>query len=160
MPDTCQDKGCITMRKCFSNALGLLTAMGALLHSLPAASHDLDAQLDCTSNPHAFIASLQSDQFIETEPMHVEANSVNAFRPTRNSQLTAFGFRVYAVLGYAHDDDLFHKGKGEAMTGSLYGVVVFGTSDSVKVHLHDAGSDAVVHEVLPLIMTAVLCKAN
>ncbi|MGF6723221.1 hypothetical protein P3T43_002576 [Paraburkholderia sp. GAS41] len=148
------------MRKCFSNALGLLTAMGALLHSLPAASHDLDAQLDCTSNPHAFIASLQSDQFIETEPMHVEANSVNAFRPTRNSQLTAFGFRVYAVLGYAHDDDLFHKGKGEAMTGSLYGVVVFGTSDSVKVHLHDAGSDAVVHEVLPLIMTAVLCKAN
>jgi hypothetical protein len=30
----------------------------------------------------------------------------------------------------------------------------------VKVHLHDAGSDAAVHEVLPLIMTAVLCKAN
>ena len=148
------------MRKCFSNALGLLTAIGALLHLLPAVSHELDAQLDCTSNAHTFIASLQSDQFIEPQPMHVESNSVNAFRPTRGSDLTAFGFRVYAVLGYAHDDDLFHKGKGEAMTGSLYGVVVFGTSDSVQVHLHDAGSDAAVHEVLPLIMTAVLCKSN
>jgi hypothetical protein len=148
------------MRTCFANALGVLTAIGALHHSLPAAAHELDAQLDCTSNAHSFIESLQSDQFIETEPMHVEANSVNAFRPTRDSQLTAFGFRVYAVLGYAQDDDLFHKGKGEAMAGSLYGVVVFGPSDSVKVHLHDAGSDAAVHEVLPLIMTAVLCKAN
>jgi hypothetical protein len=148
------------MRKCFSNALGALTATGALLYSLPAVSHELDALLDCTSNAHAFITSLQSDQFIEPQPMHVEANSVNAFRPTRDSQLTAFGFRVYAVLGYAHDDELFHKGKGEAMTGSIYGVVVFGTSEAVQVHLHDAGSDAVVHEVLPLIMTAVLCKAN
>jgi len=148
------------MRQCFLNALGALTAIGALLYSLPAVSHELDAQLDCTSNAHAFIASLQSDQFIEPQPMHVEANSVNAFRPTRDSQLTAFGFRVYAVLGYAHDDELFHKGKGEAMTGSIYGVVVFGTSEAVQVHLHDAGSDAVVHEVLPLIMTAVLCKAN
>jgi hypothetical protein len=148
------------MRTCFANALGVLTATGALLHPLPAVSYELDAQLDCTSNAHNFISSLQSDQFIETEPMHVEANSVNAFRPTRDSQLTAFGFRVYAVLGYARDDELFHKGEGEAMAGSIYGVVVFGTSESVKVHLHDAGSDAAVHEVLPLIMTAVLCKAN
>jgi hypothetical protein len=148
------------MRMCFPNALGALTAIAALLYSLPAVSHELDAQLDCTSNAHAFIASLQDDQFIEAQPMHVEANSVNAFRPTHDSHLTAFGFRVYAVLGYAHDDELFHQGKGEAMAGSIYGVVVFGTSESVKVHLHDAGSDAAVHEVLPLIMTAVLCKAN
>ena len=148
------------MRMCFPNALGALTAIGALLYSLPAVSHELDAQLDCTSNAHSFIASLQSDQFIETQPMHVESNSVNAFRPTRGSQLTAFGFRVYAVLGYARDDELFHKGSGEAMAGSLYGVVVFGTSESVKTHLHDAGSDAMVHEVMPLIMTAVLCKSN
>jgi hypothetical protein len=90
----------------------------------------------------------------------VEANSVNAFRPTRGSQLTAFGFRVYAVLGYDQNDELFHKGSGQAMAGSLYGVVVFGSSESVKTHLQDAGSDAVVHEVMPLIMTAVLCKTN
>ncbi|HEV3424026.1 MAG TPA: hypothetical protein VG105_09655 [Paraburkholderia sp.] len=148
------------MRKCFPNALTLLTAIGAVLYSVPSASHELDAQLDCTSNAHTFIAALESDQYIEPEPMHVEANSVNAFRPTRGSDLTAFGFRVYAVLGYTSNDEMFHKGSGDAMTGSLYGVVVFGTSDSVKTHLHDAGSDAAVHEVLPLIMTAVLCKSN
>jgi len=148
------------MRMCFPNALGALTAIGALLYSLPAVSHELDAQLDCTSNAHAFITSLQDDQFIEAQPMHVEANSVNAFRPTRGSQLTAFGFRVYAVLGYDQNDELFHKGSGQAMAGSLYGVVVFGSSESVKTHLQDAGSDAVVHEVMPLIMTAVLCKTN
>ena len=39
--------------------------------------------------------------------MHVEANSVNAFRPTHGSDLTAFGFRVYAILGYERDDELF-----------------------------------------------------
>jgi hypothetical protein len=65
-----------------------------------------------------------------------------------------------AVLGYDQNDELFHKGSGQAMAGSLYGVVVFGSSESVKTHLQDAGSDAVVHEVMPLIMTAVLCKTN
>ena len=148
------------MRKCFPSALTLLAAIGAVFHCAPSTAHELDAQLDCASNAHAFIASLESGQYIEPEPMHVEANSVNAFRPARGSDLTAFGFRVYAVLGYAQNDELFHKGSGEAMKGSLYGVVVFGTSESVKMHLHDAGSDAAVHEVLPLIMTAVLCKTN
>jgi hypothetical protein len=136
------------MRMCFPNALGVLAAAGAVLYAIPSAAHELDAQLDCSSNAHAFITSLQSDQFIEAQPMHVEANSVNAFRPTRGSQLTAFGFRVYAVLGYDQNDELFHKGSGQA------------SSESVKTHLQDAGSDAVVHEVMPLIMTAVLCKTN
>jgi hypothetical protein len=148
------------MRNCLPSALLLLTAIGAGLHATAADAHELDAQLDCTSNAHSFIASLQSDQYIEQTPMHVEANSVNAFRPTRGSELTAFGFRVYAVLGYEQNDEMFHKGSGEAMSGSLYGVVVFGPSDSVKTHLHDAGSDAAVHEVMPLIMTAVLCKSS
>jgi hypothetical protein len=99
------------MRMCFPNALGVLAALGAVLYAIPSAAHELDAQLDCASDAHTFIASLQSDQFIEPQPMRVEANSVNAFRPTRGSELTAFGFRV------------------------------------------DAGSDATVHEVMPLIMT-------
>jgi hypothetical protein len=148
------------MRNCLPSTLLLLTAIGAGFHAAPSDAHELDAQLDCTSNAHSFIASLQSDQYIEQTPMHVEANSVNAFRPTRGSELTAFGFRVYAVLGYEQNDEMFHKGSGEAMSGSLYGVVVFGPSDSVKTHLQDAGSDAAVHEVMPLIMTAVLCKSS
>jgi hypothetical protein len=64
------------------------------------------------------------------------------------------------VLGYDQNDELFHKGSGQAMAGSLYGVVVFGASETVKTHLHAAGSEAAVHEVLPLVMTAVLCKSN
>jgi hypothetical protein len=148
------------MRNCLPSALALLGAIGAALYSVPSVAHELDAQLDCTSNAHNFIASLQSDQFIEPEPMRVEANSVNAFRPTHGSQLTAFGFRVYAVLGYAHDDQIFHQGSGKTLPGSLYGVVVFGPSESVRMHLQDAGSDAVVHEVMPLIMTAVLCNSS
>ena len=148
------------MRNCLPSALALLTAIGAACYCVPSAAHELDAQLDCTMNAHSFIASLESDQYIETVPMHVEANSVNAFRPTHGSELTAFGFRVYAVLGYEHDDEMFHKGSGEAMPGSLYGVIVLGPTESVKTHLHDAGSDAAVHEVMPLIMTAVLCKSS
>lgn len=148
------------MRNCLPSALTLLTAIGAACYCVPSTAHELDAQLDCTMNAHSFIASLESDQYIEPVPMHVEANSVNAFRPTHGSELTAFGFRVYAVLGYEHDDEMFHKGSGEAMPGSLYGVIVFAPTDSVKMHLHDAGSDAAVHEVMPLIMTAVLCKSN
>jgi hypothetical protein len=143
-----------------SSALALLISIGGAFYAVPSAAHELDAQLDCTMNAHSFIASLQSDQYIEPVPMHVEANSVNAFRPTHSGELTAFGFRVYAVLGYEPDDDMFHKGSGEAMPGSIYGVVVFGPSDSVKMHLRDAGSDAAVHEVMPLIMTAVLCKSS
>jgi hypothetical protein len=148
------------MRKCWAAALALLGGSGALLCSAASSAQALDAQLACTTSAHAFIASLRQAHAIDAQPMRVEANSVNAFRPAHGSHLSAFGYRVYAVLGYAPDDDLFRQGSGAAMSGSLYGVVVFGPSEDVGAHLRDAGSGALVHEVVPLLMTAVLCKTR
>lgn len=145
---------------------GLLTTLYALsvvgTALCPVTSHtrELGPQIDCKTSVHAFIAALEDGKYIDPKPMHVEGNSVNAFRPTRGSDLTAFGFRVYAILGYQRDDELFKKGEGVAIEGSLYGAVVFGSTDSVEVRVREAGSDAVVHEVLPLLLTAITCNEN
>lgn len=141
-------------------ALALLSAAGAALCPVPSYPHELDPQLDCKLSAHTFIAALVSGQYIDPNPMHVEADSVNAFRPAHGSNLTAFGFRVYAILGYQRDDAMFKRGSGEAIASSLYGAVVFGSAESVEVRVRQAGSDAVVHEVVPLVLTAVLCNGN
>ncbi|RQS63549.1 hypothetical protein DID96_29575 [Burkholderia sp. Bp8963] len=127
---------------------------------LPASSYayELDPQLDCRSNAHAFIAPLVKDRYIDPKPMRVEANSVNAFRPAHGSNLTAFGFRVYAVLGYEHGDALFKRGDGQPITDSAYGAVVVGAAESVEAHARKAGSSAVIHEVVPLLLTAIFCS--
>jgi hypothetical protein len=88
----------------------VLTAVSAGLAPAPSYAYALDPQLDCKSSAHAFIARLLNDQYIDPSPMRVEANSVNAFRPMHSSTLTAFGFRIYAVLGYEHDDAIFKAG--------------------------------------------------
>ncbi|SAL83971.1 hypothetical protein AWB68_07114 [Caballeronia choica] len=127
--------------------------------SAPAATYGLalDSPLDCKSSAHTFIAPLVDSRYIEATPMRVEANSVNAFRPTHGSDLTAFGFRVYAVLGYQRDDAMFKQGSGAPLTDSAYGVVVVGPAESVEERVRASGSDAVVHPVVPLVLTAVFC---
>ncbi|MBC8725893.1 molybdopterin-dependent oxidoreductase [Paraburkholderia sp. 31.1] len=97
---------------------------------------------------------------INPDPMHVEANSVNAFRPTQGSDITAFGFRVYAVLGYEQDDGTFKKGRGNAFAGPLYGAVLSAPSDAVESRVRDAGSNATVRMVIPLLLTAVVCSPS
>jgi len=109
-------------------------------------------------SPHAFIKPLLDSQDIDPMPMRVEANSVNAFRPTHDSHLTAFGYRVYAVVGYEEGDSIFQQGSDKPIAKSGYGVVVFGPSDTVKARLREAGSDATVREVVPLLITAVFCS--
>ncbi len=96
----------------------------------------------------------------EPNPMRVEANSINAFRPIRGSNLTAFGFRVYAVLGYEHDDAIFRKGSGEPISDSAYGVVVNGPAETVESRVREAGSRAIVKQVVPLLITAILCDGR
>ncbi|TDY21501.1 hypothetical protein B0G81_1716 [Paraburkholderia sp. BL6665CI2N2] len=138
-----------------------ITVLTAIVAGLPSGSsyaHALDPQLDCRSNAHAFIAPLFKGQYIDPNPMRVEANSVNAFRPAHGSKLTAFGFPVYAVLGYEHDDALFKRGDGRPVTDSAYGVVVIGPSESVKAHARQTGSGAVIHQVVPLLLTAIFCS--
>jgi hypothetical protein len=148
------------MTKGLLTTLGVLSVVGAVLCPVASYANELDSQLDCKSSAHTFIASLINDGYVEPKPMRVEANSVNAFRPTHGSDLTAFGFRVHAIFGYERDDEMFKKGSGKAVADSLYGVVVLGSAESVMMRLRQAGSVAVVHEVLPLVLTAVICNEH
>jgi hypothetical protein len=129
-----------------------------LLSTLAHASA-VEEQLDCKSTGHVFISALMNSGEIQSKPMHVEKNSVNAFRPAHGVKLTAFDFPVFVVLGYEKDDPLFKPGKGDPVGDWAYGVVVTGASDDVMDRLHQIGSDAIVHEVTP-VMTAILCKAH
>ena len=76
--------------------------------------------------------------------MRVEPNSVNAFRPVKDSHLTAFGFSVYAVVAYQKDDPIFRKGAGEPIADSAYGAVVIGRDSAVEPKVRATGSDATV----------------
>lgn len=136
---------------------GLLASLAAASAPVHANAGTHDEQFDCKSNPHAFIASLIDDQSIDPQPSRVEPNSVNAFRPARGNRLSAFGFPVYAVIGYARDDALFHQGAGKAIDGAVYGVVVSAPADPVRLRLREANSDATVQSVVPLLLTAIVC---
>jgi hypothetical protein len=129
-----------------------LGSFGTLAHA-----HAIEAQLDCKSTAHDFIAPLVAGKLIQTTPMRVEPNSVNAFRPASGVTLTAYGFKVYAVVAYQKDDPLFARGKGEPIADSAYGAVVWGGDDEVAQKVRAAGSDADVHHVAPFI-TAIFCK--
>lgn len=143
-----------TLAVVIASGLGL----GLCLYATASQAHAIDAQFDCHARPHAFINELIDNKFIEPIPMHVEANSVNAFRPVHGSDMTAFGFRVYAVLGYEPDDDLFRKGQGQALANPLYGAVLSGPSETVKSRVSAAGSNATVRMVVPMLLTAVVCS--
>jgi hypothetical protein len=129
-----------------------LIPVSVLVHAQP-----IEAPLDCKSSGHDFIAPLVANNLIQAKPMRVEANSVNAFRPASGVSLTAYGFKVYAVVAYQKDDPLFERGKGKPIADSAYGVVVWGGDDEVTQKVREAGSDADVHHVAPFI-TAIFCK--
>ncbi len=148
------------MRESVWSAHGVAaTGIAAMLALFPlfACADALDSQLDCKSTGHDFISPLLVSGEVEAKPMRVEPNSVNAFRVKNGVHLTAFDYRVYAVIGYQKDDPLFQSGKGDPISDSAYGVVVFGPSDDVEDRLHQASSPASVHHVNALI-TAILCK--
>lgn len=146
-----------TLRKCVMRLIfGILAIVAAF--PVPASSHALDDQLACAETAHDFVAGLVETHSIKTPAMRVEPNSVNAFRPTSDASLTAFGLPVHAVFGYQPDDPFFKGGAGRASSGPVYGVVVLGSADSVKHLLVDAGSTAVIHPVIPLVLTAIVCK--
>lgn len=144
--------------KSYSQTIRIALGAAALL---PALSHAyaIDALLDCKSTAHAVVAPLQRDHLIETSPMRVEPNSVNVFRTTHGSELTAFGFKVYAVVGYQKDDEIFRRGSGEPIADSAYGAVVIGRSSAVEQKVRAAGSDASIHTAAPF-MTAIFCKQD
>lgn len=132
-----------------------------LLTTLPLACHAaaLDTPLACTVSAHQFIGELQAQHLIEPKPMRVESNSINAFRPTPDAGLTAFGFNVFAVVGFEKDDPMFRPGTGEPIAASAYGAVVLGGEAKVQAAVDKAGSRAIVHRVAPFI-TAIFCKRS
>ncbi|CAB3762958.1 hypothetical protein [Paraburkholderia humisilvae] len=137
----------------------LLLFAGLIAAAVPLVSRaaELDAALACGESAHRFIGDLAEQQLIDPEPMRVESNSINAFQPTRGERLTAFGFTVFAVVGFEQDDPLFRNGKGEPLAKSAYGAVVFGGDEKVQAAVTAAGSNAIVHHVGPHI-TAIFCK--
>jgi hypothetical protein len=72
--------------------------------------------------------------------------------------LTAFGFRVSAILGYKQDDAFFKRGYGQPIADSAYGAVVIGAAESVEAHARQYGSHVVIHQVVPLLLTAIFCS--
>jgi hypothetical protein len=140
--------------------VALFACLAAALAPAFAHADSHDEQFDCRSNPHAFISSLIDENSIDPRPSRVEANSVNAFRPAHGGQLSAFGFPIYMVIGYEHDDALFHHGSGKEIGAPLYGVVVSAPADSVRLRLREANSDATVQAVVPLMLTAIVCGGS
>jgi hypothetical protein len=144
-----------------TRSIQIAAALAAALFGLApvlARASAIEEQLDCKSTGHGFISALLQSGEIQVKPMRVEKNSINAFRPAHGVKLTAYDFPVFVVLGYEKDDPLFKPGKGDPIADSAYGVVVTGASDDVKERMRQAGSNAIVHEVTPL-MTAILCKS-
>ncbi|WP_075643778.1 hypothetical protein [Paraburkholderia monticola] len=137
----------------------LLSWLLAVIAIFPtsASSFALDDQLMCAETAHDFVGGLVEAHSINIPPMHVEPDSVNAFRPASGAGLTAFGLPVHAVFGYQPGDPLFTVGGGKASSSPIYGAVVLGAADSVKRLLVSAGSTAVVHPVIPLVLTAIVC---
>ncbi|WP_120294147.1 hypothetical protein [Paraburkholderia sp. BL23I1N1] len=145
------------------SVLRMLTALASLgvgFSSAVCNAYALDTPLNCQSNPHDFIAPLLDEQSIDSKPMRIEANSVNAFRPARGSNLTAFGFHVYAVFGYQQNDPIFKQGSGQPANAATYGVVVTGSAASVEASVRRAGSDAAIREVVPFFLTAIFCGGH
>jgi hypothetical protein len=139
-------------------AARVATVLAGLAPALSQAGA-IDEQLDCKSTAHGFILPLLQSGEIQAKPMRVESNSINAFHPSRTANLTAFDFRVIAVLGYEKSDPLFKPGNGEPIADSAYGVVVAGGADDVQERLRQTGSAATVREVMPLL-TVILCKSH
>ncbi|WP_116138598.1 hypothetical protein [Trinickia diaoshuihuensis] len=142
-------------RFAFSIATAIVFVTGA--SSAPAFATSLDEPLHCDRPAREFVGALESQGLIDPHPTHVEANSINAFNPTRNADLTAFGFHVFAIVGYQKGDPMFHKGDGKPLADSAYGAVVLGSTDSVQAAVRAGGSSAIVHHVGPFV-TAIFCQ--
>ncbi|CAB3795819.1 hypothetical protein LMG28614_04233 [Paraburkholderia ultramafica] len=134
-------------------------AVGTTLISNVVHPHEIGASLDCHFGPHEFIEQLVEDKEIDRLPINVSANSVNAYRVRPNQNLTALGFKVRAVFGFSPNDDMFiSKSGGDEARRQVYGVVVMAEGEAVSERIRDSGSPATVKEVMPLVMSAVICE--
>jgi hypothetical protein len=138
----------------------LPAAIGVALLTTPAHGYELDKELLCRSDPHVFISQLVTEKAIDRQPIEVTANSVNAYRSAVGRQLKAFGFKVHAVIGFAPSDSMFARGAGKTVSTPLYGAVVTASDEVVSKRLREADSPAIVKEVLPMLLSAIICQSN
>jgi hypothetical protein len=133
----------------------------AALSFMPLTGHAaaLDDALTCKESAHDFISALIDQKLIDAKPMKVESNSINAFWPAHGQQLTAYGFNVFAIVGFQQDDPLFKTGRGKPIARSAYGAVVVATQGKVQAALDAAGNTAIVHHAGPLL-TAIFCQQD
>lgn len=131
------------------------------LAALPLAGHAaaLDEWLTCKASAHDFVSSLIEQKLIAPEASRVEPNSINAFWPIHGQHMTAYGFNVFAIVGFQQDDPLFRTGSGKPIARSAYGAVVFGSQEKVQAALTEAGNTAIVHHAGPML-TAIFCKQD
>lgn len=139
--------------------LALFAVFFAVAVSSPASATPLDQPLHCDRSAHQFIGELEQKGLIDPHPSRVEDNSINAFDPSHDADLTAFGYHVFAIVGFQKDDSIFKKGKGKPLADSAYGAVVLGATDSVRAAARAAGSTAIIHHVAPFV-TAVFCQLD
>jgi hypothetical protein len=119
----------------------------------------IDDSLTCNESAHDFISGLIDQNLIEPKAMRVESNSINAFWPAHGQRMTAYGFSVFAVVGFQKDDPLFRTGDGKPIAPSAYGAVVVGTQAKVQAALTAAGNNAIVHHAGPML-TAIFCQQD
>ena len=132
--------------------------IGMTLVSNVIYAHELGASIDCHSRSHEFIKQLVDAKEIGSKPIKVSGNSVNAYQPSPRRDLTALGFKVRAVFGFSPNDDMFSQNGSSEATNEVYGVVVMAGKDAVSERLREMGSPATVREVMPLVLTAVVCQ--
>ncbi|HTI18298.1 MAG TPA: hypothetical protein VL598_11590 [Trinickia sp.] len=116
----------------------------------------LDNSLHCNVSAHTFVSELIAQGLLQAQPFRVESNSINAFNPVRGVSLHAFGYPVFAIVGYEEGDPLFQAGSGKRVSTSAYGAVVWGSTEKVQSAVTAAKSQAIVHHVAPF-MTAIFC---
>jgi hypothetical protein len=119
----------------------------------------LDDALHCNVSAHTFIGRLIDAGEIEPQPTRVESNYINAFNLVKGTDLHAFGYPVFAIVGYEEGDPIFRKGSGTRLSRSAYGAVVWGSTEKVKASVEAAHSGAIVHQVAPFI-TAIFCDRD
>ena len=129
------------------------------LFAVDARAAAIEGSLSCNESAHDFISGLIAQNLIDPKPMRVESNSINAFWPAQGQHMTAYGFKVFAVVGFQKDDPLFRTGDGKPIAPSAYGAVVIGSQAKVQAALSAAGNNAIVHHAGPLL-TAIFCQQD
>ncbi|MCP3725814.1 hypothetical protein M3I53_22230 [Paraburkholderia sp. CNPSo 3272] len=132
--------------------------VGFAIVSTVSHAKEIGGRLDCHIGAHDFIEQLVEEKEIDPVPMEVASNSVNAYRLRPNQNLTALGFKVRAVFGFSPNDEMFAESGGGDVSHPVYGVVVMAGKEAVSDRIRETGSPATVKEVMPLVLSAVVCE--